>query len=91
MEESGQAESEQPLQSFNTHEAGLASIPRWLEVLLAKEFFNSCLVHEAEKKNEENTLCLDCCTGLCSHCLPPHKAHNLLQVNFANVITQTTF
>ncbi|KAK3038456.1 hypothetical protein RJ639_029754 [Escallonia herrerae] len=71
---------EQPLQTFNTHEVGLASIPRWLEVLLAKEFFNSCLVHEAEKKNEENTFCLDCCTGLCSHCLPPHKAHNLLQI-----------
>ncbi|KAG5588925.1 hypothetical protein H5410_039439, partial [Solanum commersonii] len=55
-------------------------IPKWLEVLLSEKFFNSCLVHEFEKKNEENAFCLDCCLTLCIHCLPSHQSHKLLQI-----------
>ncbi|KAL2525157.1 PLATZ transcription factor family protein [Abeliophyllum distichum] len=57
-----------------------AAIPQWLEVLLGEKFFNSCLIHEYEKKNEENTFCLDCCISLCPHCLPSHQSHRLLQI-----------
>ncbi|KAA8522259.1 hypothetical protein F0562_012932 [Nyssa sinensis] len=59
---------------------GFTSIPHWLEVLLGEKFFNPCLVHESEKKNEKNTFCLDCCSSLCPHCLPPHQNHRLLQI-----------
>ncbi|KAM3379767.1 protein RGF1 INDUCIBLE TRANSCRIPTION FACTOR 1-like [Capsicum galapagoense] len=58
----------------------ITNIPKWLEVLLDEKFFNSCLVHEYEKKNEENTFCLDCCLTLCIHCLPSHQNHKLLQI-----------
>ncbi|KAI3468907.1 hypothetical protein Pfo_025570 [Paulownia fortunei] len=56
------------------------TIPGWFEVLLGEKFFNSCLVHESQKKNEENTFCLDCCVSLCLHCLPSHTNHRLLQI-----------
>ncbi|XP_075087484.1 protein RGF1 INDUCIBLE TRANSCRIPTION FACTOR 1-like [Nicotiana tabacum] len=59
---------------------GSISIPKWLEVLLTEKFFNACLVHEMEKKNEENVFCLDCCFSLCLHCLPSHHCHKLLQI-----------
>ncbi|CAK9171135.1 unnamed protein product [Ilex paraguariensis] len=60
---------------------GFTSIPQWvLQVLTSEKFFNSCLVHESEKKNEENTFCLECCICLCPHCLPPHRTHHLLQI-----------
>ncbi|KAM7491251.1 hypothetical protein LguiA_034172 [Lonicera macranthoides] len=59
---------------------GVNSIPRWVEVLLGQKFFNSCILHQDEKKNEENTFCLDCCISLCPHCLAPHRTHNLLQI-----------
>lgn len=61
-------------------QVGLTSIPQWLEFLLAEKFFNPCLVHESDKKNEKNTFCLDCCISLCPHCLHPHQTHRLLQV-----------
>ncbi|CAI9759444.1 unnamed protein product [Fraxinus pennsylvanica] len=56
------------------------SIPQWLEVLLGEKFFNTCLVHEYVKKNEQNSFCLDCCISLCTHCLPSHQCHRLLQI-----------
>nr|XP_016474070.1 PREDICTED: uncharacterized protein LOC107795879 [Nicotiana tabacum] len=59
---------------------GSISIPKWLEVLLSEKFFNACLVHELERKNEENVFCLDCCFSLCLHCLPSHHCHKLLQI-----------
>ncbi|KAL2472468.1 PLATZ transcription factor family protein [Abeliophyllum distichum] len=56
------------------------AIPQWLQVMLSEKFFNSCLVHESDKKNEENTFCLNCCISLCLHCLPSHRSHHLLQI-----------
>ncbi|KAL7123273.1 hypothetical protein ACP275_01G095400 [Erythranthe tilingii] len=58
----------------------IEAIPGWIRVLTCERFFNSCLVHECEKKNEENTFCLDCCITLCLHCLPSHTTHSLLQI-----------
>ncbi|KAF6144494.1 hypothetical protein GIB67_013138, partial [Kingdonia uniflora] len=55
-------------------------VPQWLEVLLGEKFFNPCLVHESLKKNEKNIFCLDCCCGICTHCLTPHRSHRLLQI-----------
>ncbi|KAJ4727167.1 PLATZ transcription factor family protein [Melia azedarach] len=55
-------------------------LPRWLEVLLSEKFFNACIIHEEEKKNEKNIYCLDCCTSLCPHCLSLHGSHRLLQI-----------
>ncbi|KAG6485560.1 hypothetical protein ZIOFF_054120 [Zingiber officinale] len=57
-----------------------SSMPRWLEVMLAEKFFNSCMIHETSKKNEKNIFCLDCCSSFCPQCLPPHRPHRLLQV-----------
>ncbi|OVA05810.1 zinc finger protein [Macleaya cordata] len=59
---------------------GFSSLPHWLEALLGEKFFNPCLFHETAKKNEKNIFCLDCCTSICSHCLPPHRSHRLLQI-----------
>ncbi|CAN7095538.1 unnamed protein product [Brassica rapa subsp. narinosa] len=54
--------------------------PAWLEVLLKEKFFNACLDHEEEKKNEKNILCIDCCLSICPHCLPSHTSHRLLRI-----------
>ncbi|MFS7941588.1 putative transcription repressor PLATZ family [Helianthus anomalus] len=51
-----------------------------LRILLDEKFFNSCLVHEEEKKNEENSFCMDCCFSLCCHCVIHHKSHKILQI-----------
>ncbi|PON53839.1 B-box-type zinc finger [Parasponia andersonii] len=59
---------------------GVVSIPQWLEFLLGEKFFTPCNVHECTKKNEKNIFCLDCCTSICSHCLPSHHLHSLLQI-----------
>ncbi|KAL8129121.1 hypothetical protein V2J09_018276 [Rumex salicifolius] len=56
-------------------------IPRWVEVLLQEKFFRVCSVHELDRKNEKNILCLDCCVAVCVHCLAPHhRSHRLLQI-----------
>ncbi|KAJ4839841.1 hypothetical protein Tsubulata_010071 [Turnera subulata] len=55
-------------------------LPHWLQVLLTEKFYNACIVHEEEKKNEKNIFCLDCCISICPHCLSPHKPHRLLQI-----------
>ncbi|KAL9833053.1 putative transcription repressor PLATZ family [Arabidopsis thaliana] len=54
--------------------------PAWLEVLLKDKFFNACLDHEDDKKNEKNILCIDCCLTICPHCLSSHTSHRLLQI-----------
>ncbi|KAL0756585.1 hypothetical protein Bca101_094253 [Brassica carinata] len=54
--------------------------PAWLEVLLKEKFFNACLDHEEEKKNEKNILCIDCCLSICPHCLPSHTSHRLFRI-----------
>ncbi|KAM0015423.1 putative transcription repressor PLATZ family [Helianthus debilis subsp. tardiflorus] len=54
--------------------------PLDLRFLLDERFFNSCLVHEEEKKNEENSFCMDCCFSLCCHCVIHHKSHRILQI-----------
>lgn len=43
-------------------------------------FFGGCGAHEERKKNEKNVFCLSCCLSICSHCLPSHSSHPLLQV-----------
>ncbi|KAE9622068.1 putative transcription repressor PLATZ family [Lupinus albus] len=55
-------------------------VPRWLQVLLKDKFYNTCIIHEEEKKNEKKVFCLDCCISLCLHCLSPHRSHRLLQI-----------
>ncbi|KAL3523088.1 hypothetical protein ACH5RR_015922 [Cinchona calisaya] len=54
--------------------------PAWLEGLMAETFFTACGVHENRRKNEKNIFCLDCCQSFCTHCLPSHSSHPLLQV-----------
>ncbi|KAL8200838.1 hypothetical protein R6Q57_012177 [Mikania cordata] len=51
-----------------------------LKALLDEKFFNSCLVHEEGKKNEENGFCMDCCFSVCFHCMSHHQAHRILQI-----------
>lgn len=55
-------------------------LPQWLVALLTEKFFNACIIHEDAKKNEKNVFCLDCCEGVCPHCLTPHRSHRLLQI-----------
>ncbi|KAJ8565472.1 hypothetical protein K7X08_008048 [Anisodus acutangulus] len=57
-----------------------ANLPQWLVALLTEKFFNACIIHEDAKKNEKNVFCLDCCEGICPHCLTPHRSHRLLQI-----------
>ncbi|KAK2360242.1 protein RGF1 INDUCIBLE TRANSCRIPTION FACTOR [Trifolium repens] len=54
--------------------------PTWLQNLLTEKFYNACLIHQESKKNEKNVYCVDCCISLCSHCVPPHRSHRLLQI-----------
>ncbi|KAL4570908.1 hypothetical protein LXL04_026572 [Taraxacum kok-saghyz] len=51
-----------------------------LGALLDERFFNSCLVHQEDRKNEENSFCMDCCFSLCMHCMPYHQSHRILQI-----------
>ncbi|XP_047340333.1 protein RGF1 INDUCIBLE TRANSCRIPTION FACTOR 1-like [Impatiens glandulifera] len=55
-------------------------LPPWLQSLLVEKFFNACLIHQDFKKNEKNIFCLDCCEGICPHCLSLHRSHRLLQI-----------
>ncbi|KAL6569365.1 hypothetical protein OROMI_013879 [Orobanche minor] len=55
-------------------------VPVWLSSLLSERFFNACIIHEDLKKNEKNVFCLDCCEGICPHCLTNHPYHRLLQI-----------
>ncbi|KAK1400638.1 B box-type domain-containing protein [Heracleum sosnowskyi] len=55
-------------------------IPQWLEALLTEKFYNACIFHEEERRNEKNIFCLDCCDSICPHCLKPHASHRLLQI-----------
>ncbi|RHN62899.1 hypothetical protein MtrunA17_Chr4g0052461 [Medicago truncatula] len=54
--------------------------PAWLERLMGETFFGGCGVHQNQRKNEKNILCLHCCLTICPHCLPSHPSHPLLQV-----------
>ncbi|KAI3764740.1 hypothetical protein L2E82_14753 [Cichorium intybus] len=56
------------------------NLPLWLESLLSEKFYNACIIHQDAKKNEKNIFCLDCCEGICPHCLTPHGSHRLLQI-----------
>ncbi|KAM5554819.1 protein RGF1 INDUCIBLE TRANSCRIPTION FACTOR 1 [Rosa sericea] len=55
-------------------------LPSWLAVLLTEKFFNACIIHEEERKNEKNIYCLDCCISFCPHCFTPHQSHRLLKI-----------
>ncbi|XP_072988341.1 protein RGF1 INDUCIBLE TRANSCRIPTION FACTOR 1-like [Typha latifolia] len=57
-----------------------SGMPNWLEAMLSEKFFNPCMIHEANKKNEKNIFCLDCCSSFCPQCLPPHRPHRLFQI-----------
>ncbi|KVH97101.1 Protein of unknown function DUF597, partial [Cynara cardunculus var. scolymus] len=57
-----------------------SNLPVWLESLLSEKFYNACVIHQDSKKNEKNIFCLDCCEGICPHCLTPHGSHRLLQI-----------
>ncbi|KAL1546481.1 protein RGF1 INDUCIBLE TRANSCRIPTION FACTOR 1-like [Salvia divinorum] len=52
----------------------------WLSALLTEKFFNPCIIHQDEKKNEKNVFCFDCCAGICPYCFAHHRSHRLLQV-----------
>ncbi|XP_072980331.1 protein RGF1 INDUCIBLE TRANSCRIPTION FACTOR 1-like [Typha angustifolia] len=53
----------------------------WLDALIGtQKFFVDCSLHEGFKKKEKNICCLDCCTAICTHCLPSHSFHRLIQV-----------
>ncbi|KAJ9563298.1 hypothetical protein OSB04_008458 [Centaurea solstitialis] len=56
------------------------NLPVWLESLLSEKFYDGCIIHQDSKKNEKNIFCVDCCQGLCPHCLTPHGSHRLLQI-----------
>ncbi|KAL3516971.1 hypothetical protein ACH5RR_023873 [Cinchona calisaya] len=57
-----------------------SALPQWLIALSQEKFFNACIIHEDAKKNEKNVFCLDCCEGICPHCLALHASHRLLQI-----------
>jgi hypothetical protein len=54
--------------------------PGWVGALVEESFFVGCPAHENRKKNEKNIFCLGCCASICTHCLPAHRHHPLIQV-----------
>lgn len=61
--------------------AAVCSAPQWLRGLLSEEFFDVCVAHPGERKNDKNHFCVDCAAALCRHCLPhEHVQHDVLQV-----------
>ncbi|KAL8495597.1 hypothetical protein ACS0TY_019644 [Phlomoides rotata] len=57
-----------------------SEVPEFLSSLLTEKFFNACITHQDARKNEKNCFCLDCCEGICPHCLTNHRNHRLLQI-----------
>ncbi|KAH6767476.1 hypothetical protein C2S52_018459 [Perilla frutescens var. hirtella] len=57
-----------------------SEVPEWLYALLSEKFFNTCIIHEDEKRNEKNIFCFDCCEGICPNCFVHHRSHRLLQI-----------
>ncbi|KAL6513572.1 hypothetical protein OROGR_021058 [Orobanche gracilis] len=57
-----------------------SEVPEWLSGLMNEKFFNACVSHEDARKNEKNIFCLDCCVGICPHCVTHHHCHRLLQI-----------
>ncbi|GMN38389.1 hypothetical protein TIFTF001_007616 [Ficus carica] len=52
----------------------------WLDELLRSEFFDSCVHHPDDRKNEKNLFCIDCSLGFCRHCSGAHCLHRRLQI-----------
>ncbi|KAJ4767591.1 PLATZ transcription factor family protein [Rhynchospora pubera] len=61
-----------------------ASLPNWLQPLLAAKFFERCERHINERKNEINHFCMKCTHPLCPRCVIEHTRkggiHRLLQI-----------
>ncbi|KAL6565866.1 hypothetical protein OROHE_004921 [Orobanche hederae] len=60
---------------------GSPEVPEWVSGLMSEKFFNACVNHEDARRNEKNIFCLDCCVGICPHCVTHHhRCHRLLQI-----------
>jgi hypothetical protein len=64
-----------------SHHRRMGMRPGWVGALVEESFFVGCPAHESRKKNEKNILCLGCCASICTHCLPAHRHHPLIQVS----------
>ncbi|XP_054795207.1 protein RGF1 INDUCIBLE TRANSCRIPTION FACTOR 1-like [Prosopis cineraria] len=55
--------------------------PRWLEPILKKTFFDSCVAHPMHK-NERNKYCMTCNKSACQYCVSHgiHRCHKMLSI-----------
>ncbi|KXG23189.1 uncharacterized protein LOC110429887 [Sorghum bicolor] len=60
------------------------TVPSWLELLLAAQFFTTCANHLLVSRNECNLFCTQCeatPTALCNHCRSSdHSTHHVIQI-----------
>ena len=59
------------------------TVPSWLELLLATQFFLTCKNHMLSSRSECNLFCIECEVPFCYHCRSDqHSTHRLLQVYY---------
>ena len=68
------------------------TVPSWLELLLAAQFFTTCANHLLVSRNECNLFCTQCeatPTALCNHCRSSdHSTHHVIQVRNVQLCSQ---
>ena len=78
----------QDLQKSNTRLGSTmkrGTVPSWLELLLATQFFLTCRDHMLSSRSECNRFCIECEVPLCHYChSDQHLTHRLLQVYYVN-------
>ncbi|KAL4362992.1 hypothetical protein GQ457_04G009530 [Hibiscus cannabinus] len=55
-------------------------VPPWVIVMYNTIFFENCVSHPDEKKNELDRFCIDCLKSFCSHCLSSHALHKHIKI-----------
>ena len=59
------------------------TVPSWLELLFATQFFLTCKNHMLSSLSECNLFCIECEVPFCYHCpSDQHSTHHLLQVYY---------
>ncbi|KAK8526211.1 hypothetical protein V6N12_020690 [Hibiscus sabdariffa] len=59
-------------------------VPPWVIVMYNTIFFENCVSHPDEKKNELDRFCIDCLKSFCSHCLSSHALHKHIKTYHTN-------
>ncbi|KAA8529008.1 hypothetical protein F0562_033504 [Nyssa sinensis] len=55
-------------------------VPPWLKVMYAMVYFDTCIAHSNNKKNDLDRFCIDCVQSFCYNCLPAHGLHKYVKI-----------